>query len=53
MRVGRNKVEEHEYSLDPGGNSMIKCTEEKDIGVVIDNKLSFEKHIVEKVTRQI
>ena len=51
MRVGRSKVEEHDYSLDPKWNPMIKCTEEKDIGVVIDNKLSFEKHIVEKVNK--
>ena len=28
---------------------MMKTREEKDIGVVIDDKLSFEKHISEKV----
>ena len=29
---------------------MIKCTDEKDIGV-IDNRLSFEKHIVYQVNK--
>jgi hypothetical protein len=29
-------------------NNLVKVTDEKDIGVIIDNNLSFEKHISEK-----
>ena len=46
MRMGRSKVDEFDYSLETGWDPMNKCTEEKDVEVIIDNKLSFDKHIV-------
>ena len=51
MRIGRSKVQDFEYKLDENLKPMSKCTDEKDIGVIIDNKLSFEKHIIEKVNK--
>jgi hypothetical protein len=51
MRIGRSKVEKHEYTLKADLKSMEETIAEKDVGVTIDNKLSFDKHITEKVNK--
>ena len=51
MRIGRSKVEKWEYNLKSGSKPMEESTAEKDVGVIIDNKLSFDKHITEKVNK--
>lgn len=51
MRIGKNKVDNYNYKLDSNLNPMDKSSEEKDIGVVIDDKLTFEKHITQKVNK--
>lgn len=51
MRIGRSKVENYDYKLRADLIPMVKTSEEKDIGVIIDDKLSFEKHISEKVNK--
>ena len=51
MRIGRSKIESYDYKLRADLNPMLKTTEEMDIGVIIDDKLSFEKHISEKVNK--
>lgn len=51
MRIGRSKVDQYDYKMDSSYKPMSKSTEEKDIGVVIDNKLTFQKHINEKVNK--
>ena len=45
------KEEEVKYNL--LGQEISKVKDEKDIGVLIDDELSFDKHICEMVTRQI
>jgi hypothetical protein len=51
MRIGRSKVEKHEYTLKADLKPMEETIAEKDVGVTIDNKLSFDKHITEKVSK--
>jgi hypothetical protein len=51
MRIGRSKVEKHEYTLKADLKPMEETIAEKDVGVTIDNKLSFDKHITEKVNK--
>jgi hypothetical protein len=46
MRIGRSKVEKHEYTLKADLKPMEETIPEKDAGVTIDNKLSFDKHIL-------
>jgi hypothetical protein len=41
MRIGRSKVEKHEYTLKADLKPMEETISEKDVGVTIDNKLSF------------
>jgi hypothetical protein len=48
---GRSKVEKHEYTLKADLKPMEETIAEKDVGVTIDNKLSFDKHITEKVNK--
>lgn len=48
MRIRKSNIDLKEYSLKPGIPSMEYSTAEKDVGVTIDNKLSFEKHISDK-----
>jgi hypothetical protein len=48
MRIGRSKVEKHEYTFKADLKPMEETIAEKDVGVTIDNKLSFDKHITEK-----
>ena len=49
MRIGRSKVESYDYKLRADLNPILKTTEEKDIGVIIDDK--FTKHTGEKVNK--
>ena len=51
MRIAKSKVNEYKYRLKSDMEPMQISSDEKDLGVVIDNKLNFEKHIVEKVNK--
>ena len=51
MRIGRSKVEKHEYTLKVDLKPMEETIAEKDVGVTINNKLSFDKDITEKVNK--
>ena len=51
MKIGRSKVESYDYKLRADLNPMLKTTEKKDIGVIIDHNISFEKHSNEKVNK--
>ena len=51
MHVGRQSIDPHDYEL--SGIKIQKTNEEKDIGVIVDDKLSFEKHICVKIKRPI
>jgi hypothetical protein len=51
MRIGRSKAEKHEYTLKADIKPMEETIAEKDVGVPIDDKLSFDKHIIEKVNK--
>ena len=51
MRIGKSNTNLKEYSLKPGISSMEYSTAEKDVGVTIDNKLSFEQHISDKLNK--
>ena len=51
MRIAKSKVNEYKYRLKSDMEPMQISTDEKDLGVVIDNKLNFEKPIVEKVNK--
>ncbi len=48
MRVGRTRDIEHGYTL---FNRMTSTNAEKDIGVVIDDKLTFSEHLAEKINK--
>ena len=49
MRIGNSDIDLYAYKLKDDGKAMECSKSEKDIGVVIDNKLTFENHINEKV----
>ena len=50
MNIGkRNKDDDYEYVLQ--GSKLDKVNQEKDIGVRIDDQLTFESHITEKVKK--
>ncbi len=49
IRIGKRSKTTPEYSLQ--GRSLETIHEEKDIGVMIDDNLEFEKHICEKVQK--
>ena len=51
MRIGKSKVNKAEYKLKPDGNNLAYSESEKDIGVTIDDKLNFDKHISEKINK--
>ena len=51
MRIGKSNVNEYKYRLKSDMEPMQISSDKKDLGVVIDNKLNFEKHIVEKVNK--
>ena len=49
MHIGNNSSEPMSYKLKPDISGMDITTSEKDVGVIIDSKLSFDTHIAEKV----
>ena len=51
MRTGSSDVDLDNYHLKEGQKGMESTDREKDVGVIIDNKHSFEKHISEKVNK--
>ena len=51
MTIGKSNINKHQYKLKEGGNTLQYTESEKDIGVTIDEKLSFDKHISEKVNK--
>ena len=48
MRIGKTAIEDYEYSMHTG---IEKTGTEKDIGVVIDDKLAFWDHLAEKINK--
>ena len=48
MRIRRSDINEHNYKMI---QELSTCTKEKDIGVIIDNKLTFSDHLAEKVNK--
>lgn len=48
MRIGKTKVEDEGYYLT---NHIERSTSEKDIGVTVDNRLSFSAHLSEKINK--
>jgi hypothetical protein len=53
MRIGRSKVEKHEYTLKADLKPMEETIAEKDVGVTIDNKLFLINILQKKLTRPI
>ena len=51
MRIGSSSIDVKDYTLKENGNNLQYSTFEKDIGVIIDDKLAFDKHISEKVNK--
>ena len=51
MRIGKSKTVECEYKLREHLKPMEKSTAEKDVGVIIDDQLNFEKHMTEKINK--
>ena len=51
MRIGKTQLEDSQYTMGPNKHRLKKTEVEKDIGVFIDEKLSFESHIVNKVNK--
>ena len=51
MHIGNNNSEPMSYKLKPDISGMDITTSEKDVGVIIDNKLSFDMPIAEKVNK--
>ena len=49
MRIGNSDTDLYKYKLKESGKAMEYSKAEKDIGVTIDNKLTFENHKNEKV----
>ena len=48
MRVGKSDIVEQEYTMI---NRIPKINSEKDIGVIIDDQLSFSEHLAEKINK--
>jgi hypothetical protein len=51
MRIGKSRIEQMDYTLKDGLPPMEYVESEKDIGVVIDNKLTFNQHISKKINK--
>ena len=51
MRIGNSDIDLYAYRLNDNGKAMEFSKSEKDIGVIIDSKLTFENHINEKVNK--
>ena len=47
-RIGRSNVDKRDYTMQ---DTIITTRKEKDIGVIIDEKLTFSDHLVEKINR--
>ena len=51
MHIRNNNTEPMSYQLKPDISGMDITTSEKDVGVIIDNKLSFDMHFAEKFNK--
>eukprot|EP00794_Sanderia_malayensis_P012191 gene12191-13447_t len=51
MRIGKDDINEYYYTMGNDKVQLEKSEKEKDIGIVIDNSLSFEHHITQKVNK--
>jgi hypothetical protein len=51
MRIGKSRIEKMDYTLKDGLPPMGYVESEKDIGVIKDNKLTFNQHISEKINK--
>jgi hypothetical protein len=51
MRIGKSRIDKIDYTLNDGLQPMEYVESEKDIGVVMDNKLTFNQHISEKINK--
>ena len=51
MRIGNSDIDLYAYRLKDNGKAMEFLKSEKDIGVIIDSKLTFENHINQKVNK--
>ena len=51
MRVGKTNTKQYPYKLKEGNKQLEYSEAEKDIGVIIDQKLSFEAHMQEKINK--
>ena len=51
MRIGRRDIPCHQYNLGNPPSILPISQQEKDIGVIIDAKLSFEHHIAAKINK--
>jgi len=51
MRIVKSQINKKNYNLKDGIPPMECIESEKDIGVVIDNKLTFNQHISEKINK--
>ena len=53
MRIGKSRIDKMDYILKDGLPPMEYVESEKDIGVVIDNKLTFNQHLSEKINKGV
>ena len=51
MRIGKSKVANRTYTMGSEQFELKTICEEKDIGVIIDNNLSFTNHMTAKVNK--
>lgn len=51
MRIGRSNIDKIDYTLKESLPAMEYVETENDIGVTIDNKLTFNQHITEKINK--
>ena len=51
MRIGTSELEARDYTMGPLNTTIKQSTVERDIGVFIDNKLSFDEHISNKINK--
>jgi hypothetical protein len=51
MRIGKSRIDKMDYTFQDGLPPMEYVESEKDIGVIIDDKLTFNQHISEKINK--
>ena len=51
MKIGKSLIDNKDHTLKDGIHQMEYVESEKDIEVVIDNKLTFHQHISEKINK--